>query len=66
MHYLSTMYFVKKPVQVSGMFIAHHQEVFTLYVQQLVCVIHLGWLAAGRVRMELYVYHFREYSDIDP
>jgi hypothetical protein len=25
-----------------GVFIAHHQEVFTVYVQQLVRVIHLG------------------------
>jgi hypothetical protein len=30
------------------MFIAHHQEVFTVYVQQLVCVIRLSWLAAGQ------------------
>jgi hypothetical protein len=30
------------------MFIAHHQEVFTVYVQQLVRVIRFGdWLLAG-------------------
>jgi hypothetical protein len=39
MHYLSSIYFVSQPLHVSGMFIAHHQEVFTVYVQQLVCVI---------------------------
>jgi hypothetical protein len=52
MHYLSSIYFVTQPLPVSGMFIAHQQEVFILYVQQLVRVIGLSWLAAGRVRME--------------
>jgi hypothetical protein len=49
MHYLSFIYFVTLPLHVSGMFIAHHQEVFTVCVQQLVRVMRLGWLAAGRV-----------------
>jgi hypothetical protein len=39
MHYLSLIYFVNQPLHVSGMFIAHHQEVFTVYVQQLVRVM---------------------------
>jgi hypothetical protein len=38
MHHLSSIDFVNQP-HVSGMFIAHHQEVFTVYVQQLVRVI---------------------------
>jgi hypothetical protein len=42
MHYLSLIYFVKQPLRVSGVFIAHHQEVVTVYVQQLVRVIRLG------------------------
>jgi hypothetical protein len=42
MHYLSLIYFVQQPVQVSEVFIAHHQEVFTVHVQQLVRVIRLG------------------------
>jgi hypothetical protein len=42
MHYLSLIYFIKHPLNVSGVFIAHHQEVFTVYVQQLVRVIRLG------------------------
>jgi hypothetical protein len=49
---LSSIYFVTQPLHVSGMFTAHHQEVFTVYVQKLVRVIGLCWLAAGRVRME--------------
>jgi hypothetical protein len=42
MHCLSVVYFIKQPVHVSGIFIAHHQEVFTVYVQQLVHVINSG------------------------
>jgi hypothetical protein len=45
MHYLSLIYFVNQPLHVSAIFIAHHQEVFTVYVQQLVRIILLGdWL----------------------
>jgi hypothetical protein len=52
MHYLSLMYFVNHPLHVSGVFIAHHQEVFTVCVcvcvQQLVRVIRIGdWHLAG-------------------
>jgi hypothetical protein len=53
MQYISLIYFFKQPLHVSGVFIAHHQEVFTVYVQQLVRVIRLSLLAAGRVRIEL-------------
>jgi hypothetical protein len=43
--FLSIIYFVTQPLHVSGIFIAHHQEVFTVYEQQLVRVIRLGeWL----------------------
>jgi hypothetical protein len=43
MHCLSLIYFVSQPLHVSGIFIAHHQEVFTVlvYVQQLVRVVHI-------------------------
>jgi hypothetical protein len=41
MHYLSSIYFVNQPLHVSGMVIALHQEVFTVYIQQLVRVISL-------------------------
>jgi hypothetical protein len=43
---------VNQPKHVSDMCTVHHQEVFTVYVQQLVRVIRLSWLGAGRVRME--------------
>jgi hypothetical protein len=42
MHNLSLINFVKQPLHVSGMFIAHHQEVLTVYVQQLVRVKRLS------------------------
>jgi hypothetical protein len=42
MHYLSVIYFVSQPVHVSGMFIAHHLDVFTVYVQKIVRVVRLS------------------------
>jgi hypothetical protein len=48
MHYLTLIYFITQPLHVSGVFIAQRQEVFTVYVQQLVRVIHLGdWQLVG-------------------
>jgi hypothetical protein len=38
-HYLFLIYFINQSLHVLGMFIAHHQEVFTVYVQQLVHVV---------------------------
>jgi hypothetical protein len=32
MHYLSLIYFVTQPLHGSGLFIAHHQEVYTVYI----------------------------------
>jgi hypothetical protein len=31
MNYLSSVYFVHKPLHVSGIFVAHHQEVYCIY-----------------------------------
>ena len=31
MHYLSLLYFVHQPLHVSGIFVAHHQEVYCIY-----------------------------------
>jgi hypothetical protein len=41
MHYLYLIYFIKQTPRVLGLFIAHHQ-VFTVYVQRLVCVMLYG------------------------
>jgi len=37
MHYLSSVYFVSQPVHVSGIFVAHHQDVYC--IQQLLRVV---------------------------
>jgi hypothetical protein len=42
MHYLSLIYIVKQPLHVSGVFIAHHQEIFTVYAQEMARVIRSG------------------------
>jgi hypothetical protein len=42
MHYLSLIYLVNQPLHDSGVFIAHHQEVFTVYVQQFINSIGLS------------------------
>jgi hypothetical protein len=48
LHFWPLIYFVNQPLHVSGMFIVHHQEVFTIYVQQLVRVIYyVNRLLAG-------------------
>jgi NADH:ubiquinone oxidoreductase subunit F (NADH-binding) len=31
MHYLASVYFVSQPLHVSGIFAAHHQEVYSIY-----------------------------------
>ena len=31
LHYLSSVYFVSQPLHVSGIFVAHHQEVYCIY-----------------------------------
>jgi len=31
MHYLSSVYFINQPLHVSGIFVAHHQEVYCIY-----------------------------------
>jgi hypothetical protein len=35
MNYLCLIYFINQPLNVLGMFVAHHQEVFTVYVQHV-------------------------------
>jgi hypothetical protein len=32
MHYIPLIYFLKQPLNVSGVFIVYHQEVFTVYI----------------------------------
>ena len=32
MHYYSSVYFVNQPLHVSGIFVAHHQGVYCIYI----------------------------------
>ena len=48
-HYLSSVYFVSQPLHVSGIFVAHHQEVYSIYRKIGTCYafyLTLCWLAA--------------------
>jgi len=36
MHCLSSVYFVTQPLHVSGICVAHHQQVYRIYIQELV------------------------------
>jgi hypothetical protein len=36
MHCLSSVHFVNQPLRVSGIFVAHHQEVYCVYTKYLV------------------------------
>jgi len=44
MHYLSSVYFVNQPLHVSGMFVAHHQEVYCIYATIGTCCIYTVYL----------------------
>jgi len=42
MQYLSSVYFVNQPLHVSGIFVAHHQEVYCIYTTTgTCCAFHL-------------------------
>jgi hypothetical protein len=54
MHNLFSVYFVSQPLHVSGMFNAHHPEVFTVYAQQLVRLMHFDWLLTWSAANQMY------------
>jgi len=37
MHYLSSVYFISQPLRVSGIFVAHHQEIYCIYTTAGMC-----------------------------
>jgi len=47
MHYLSSVYFVYQPLHVSGIFVAHLQEVHCIYTTILRVVFLVDCLLAG-------------------
>jgi len=52
MHYLSSVYFVNQPLHVSGIFVAHHQEVYCIYTTIGTC--RAIQLSVGRVGVEFH------------
>ena len=40
MHYLSSVYFLNRPVHVSGIFVAHHQELYSIYTTTGACCVY--------------------------
>jgi len=43
MHYLSAVYYVYQPLHVSGIFIAHRQEVYCLYNNSTPLVVYIPY-----------------------
>jgi len=44
MHSLSSVYFVNQPLHVSGIFVAHYQEVYCIYTTIGTCCIYTVYL----------------------
>jgi hypothetical protein len=44
MHCLSSAYFVNQLLHVSGIFVAHHQEVYCIYTTRTNCCIYTVYL----------------------
>ena len=47
MHYLSLVYFVNQPLHVSGIFVAHHQEIYCIYTTRTSCRQFAGSIPDG-------------------
>jgi hypothetical protein len=43
-HYLSSVYFVNQPLHVSGIFVAHYEEVYCRYTTIGTCCIYIVYL----------------------
>ena len=63
MHYLSSVYFVNQPPRVSGIFVAHHQEVLCIYTTiGMYCFFQLtlqpteSQLKSKKIYQFLYIY----------
>jgi len=52
-HYLSSVYFVSQPLHASGIFVAHHQEVYCIYTTiGTCCAVQLTvFWPAGRLQI---------------
>jgi hypothetical protein len=62
MYYLFSVYFVNHPLHVSGIFVAHHQEVYCIYTTIATCCafqLTVCWPAGQQTdgRIEMHVQH---------
>jgi hypothetical protein len=55
MHYLPSVYFVNQPLHVSGIFVAHHHEVYHIYTQTHTHTT-IGTCCAQHVPIVAYIY----------
>jgi len=57
MHYLSSVYYFNQPLHVSAVFVAHHQEVYSIYTTNwyvlcfLVDRLLVGWPTDRQLRI---------------
>jgi len=47
MHYLSSVHFISQPLHVSGIFVAHYQEVYSVYTTHINCIYTVDLLMTG-------------------
>jgi len=52
MQFSLLIYFNNNPLHVSNRLTIRHQEVALLYMQHMVFIVHLRWLAASTIRVE--------------
>ena len=62
MHYLSSVYLISQPLHVSGIFVAHHHEVYCIYTKIGTCCafqLTVCWSGCGSISTRpqlLYIY----------
>jgi hypothetical protein len=56
MYYLSSVYFVSQPLHVSGIFVAHRQEVYYRYIYTTIDTLTVCWPANRLSMYQLYIY----------
>jgi len=66
MHDLSSDYFVNQPLHVSGVFLAHHQEVHCVDTQQWVHIVLFSWPANGHSTKKHNTYELLYIYSIPP
>jgi len=69
MHYLSSVYFLIQPLHVSGIFVAHHQEVHCIYTTTgtlRAFQLTVGWPANRQLTEKCNTYQLLYIDNIPP